>query len=157
IMSAAHFASGGDLRLLLVEDDESYARMVGMMLERFASVRFQYDLTASLDSAVRELAAGPYPLVLLDLALPDGPGLRALTILVDRAPDVPIVILSGAENEALAIEAVKTGAQDYLIKSQASAEVLERSIRYAIERKHSEQQVRQLAFMDSLTQLPNRF
>src|SRR5262245_26069316 len=145
-----------DLRLLLVEDDEAYARLVRTMLESVVSVQFQYDHSASLRAAIKRLMAAPYDVVLLDLGLPDARELEALTSLVDLAPDTPVVVLSGAEDEGLAVQAVKAGAQDYLIKGQATPEVLGRSVRYAIERKQSEIQMKRLAYRDSLTQLPNR-
>jgi diguanylate cyclase (GGDEF)-like protein len=94
--------------------------------------------------------------VLLDLGLPDAQELDALTALVEVVPDLPIIILSGAENEVLALEAVKAGAQDYLIKGQATIDLLARAIRYAIERKQSELCIKDLAYRDSLTHLPNR-
>lgn len=145
-----------DLRLLLVEDDAGYAGFIGATLMSVASANFQYDHVTSIRAAVERLTEKVYDLVLLDLGLPDAADLDALTTVVAVVPDLPVVILSGAEDEALALRAVKAGAQDYLPKGNTTGDVLTRSIRYAIERKHSELQIKRLAYRDSLTQLPNR-
>ena len=76
--------------------------------------------------------------MLLDLRLPDADGLQALFAVLDVAPEVPIVVLSGHDDEELALEAVHTGAQDYLVKGRADGELLRRTIRYAIERRRAE-------------------
>src|SRR5262245_49619613 len=103
--------SAGHLRLLLVEDDEAYARLVRTMLDSVVSVQFQYDHSPSLGAAIKRLMDAPYDVVLLDLGLPDARELEALTALVGLAPDTPVVVLSGAEDEVLAVRAVKAGAQ----------------------------------------------
>jgi diguanylate cyclase (GGDEF)-like protein len=155
-MNRLSAAAKADLHLLLVEDDEGYAGFVGSTLTGVASAQFHYDHAASARAAVERLARTAYDLVLLDLGLPDARDLDALATVLALVPDTPVVILSGAEDEALALRAVKAGAQDYLPKGQTTGELLARSIRYAIERKHSELQMKRLAYRDSLTQLPNR-
>src|SRR5476651_1913053 len=103
------------LRILLVEDDPAYAELTRAML-RTMSVTL--DHATSVRAAVNQLtdAEGPYDVVLLDLGLPDAQELEALNSLVGAAPDLPLVILTGTESEVLALQAVKAGAQDYLIK-----------------------------------------
>ena len=144
------------LRILLVEDDPAYAELTRAMLRTNGGSSVTLDHTASVHSAVAKLADSTYDIVLLDLGLPDAQELEALNSLVGAAPDLPLVILTGTENEVLALQAVKGGAQDYLIKGQATPELLIRAIRYAIERKQSELHIRHLAYYDPLTQLPNR-
>lgn len=144
------------LRILLVEDDPAYAELTRAMLNAAGGVAMTLDHATSVHSAVDKLADRPYDTVLLDLGLPDAQELEALNSLVGAAPDLPLVILTGTENEVLALQAVKGGAQDYLIKGQATPELLVRAIRYAIERKQSEMHIRHLAYYDPLTQLPNR-
>jgi DNA-binding response OmpR family regulator len=128
------------LRLLLVEDDAAYAGFIGATLMDVASARFQYDHVSSIRAAVERLSLATYDLVLLDLGLPDVADLDGLTAVVTLVPDVPVVILTSAEDEALALRAVNAGAQDYLSKGTTTGEVLARAIRYAIERKHSQPQ-----------------
>jgi diguanylate cyclase (GGDEF)-like protein len=144
------------VRILLVEDDVTYARFAQEMLEGVRSTCFQLAHATSMHDAIERLAVAAPHIILLDLGLPDAQGLDALTALVDAAPNLPIVILSGTEDEVLALEAVKAGAQDYLLKGQATSELLVKAIRYAIERKQSELHMKRLAYYDSLTGLPNR-
>src|SRR5438067_6818157 len=144
------------LRILLVEDDPAYAELTRAMLRTTSATAVMLDHTTSVHAAVDRLADSQYDIVLLDLGLPDAQELEALNSLVGAAPDLPLVILTGTENEVLALQAVKGGAQDYLIKGQATPELLVRAIRYAIERKQSELHIRHLAYYDPLTQLPNR-
>src|SRR5438045_4445773 len=126
------------------------------MLRTTSGTAITLDRATSVRQAVTKLADGQFDIVLLDLGLPDAQELEALNSLVGAAPDLPLVILTGTENEVLALQAVKGGAQDYLIKGQATPELLVRAIRYAIERKQSELHIRHLAYYDPLTQLPNR-
>jgi diguanylate cyclase (GGDEF)-like protein len=144
------------LRVLIVEDDSAYAELTKTMLLAVGSLNAVLDYQPSMLAAVESLAEQAYDVVLLDLGLPDASGLEALGNLSDVAPDVPLVILSANEDVRLAIDAVKAGAQDYLIKGEATPELLVRAIRYAIERKQLELQIRHLAYYDSLTLLPNR-
>lgn len=97
-----------------------------------------------------------YDVVLLDLTLPDAKGIDGVNRLVEFKPDIPIVVMSASDDEQTAVEALKSGAQDYLVKSPADSKVMIRALRYAIERKRSEQHIHQLANYDRLTKLPNR-
>lgn len=91
-----------------------------------------------LDVGIEYLSRDRFDVVLLDLSLPDSFGLDTLRKLQAIAPDIPVVVLTGADDRALSLQAMATGAQDYLVKDQISAQLLERSIRYAIERKKAE-------------------
>ena len=144
------------LRILLIEDDSAYAEFVEAMLQGTSSVRVAVDCVPLLRSAVDCLAEHAYDIALVDLGLPDARDLEALTTLVAVVPELPVVILSSMGDEQLALRAVKSGAQDYLTKDSVTPELLVRAIRYAIERKQSELQIKQLAYYDSLTKLPNR-
>jgi diguanylate cyclase (GGDEF)-like protein len=144
------------IRILLVEDNPGDARLVDEMLREPDPTRFTVTRVDRVGKAVRRLASERFDAILLDLDLPDARGLEALPPVVKAAPGVPIVVLSGAYNEASAVEAVQNGAQDYLIKGKSSGELVSRAILYAIQRKQSERYVTHLANHDGLTGLPNR-
>ena len=144
------------LRILLVEDDSDQAAFTMAMLQAAWAAGVRLDHTTSVRGAIDRLSDRSYDVALLDLGLPDAQELEALSSLVGAAPHLPLVILTGTENDSLALQAVKNGAQDYLVKGQTTPEVVVRAIRYAIERKQSELHIRHLAYYDSLTQLPNR-
>jgi DNA-binding NtrC family response regulator len=90
------------------------------------------------------LAAGDIDIVLLDLSLPDSLGLDTFTRVYDKAPCLPIIVLTGLDDEELAAKAVREGAQDYIIKGQVDSNLLARAIRYAIERKRAEKEREEL-------------
>jgi diguanylate cyclase (GGDEF)-like protein len=143
--------------ILLVEDNPGDARLVREMLGDVTSNEFDVHHVERLAEARESLMTnGETGCVLLDLSLPDANRLEALMQLRAAAPDVPIVILSGLQDELLAVKAVQEGAQDYLIKGRVDGEALGRSITYAIERKQSEKEVSRGAMHDPLTGLPNR-
>lgn len=121
-------------RVLLVEDNPGDADLVRLRLvEGNASARVECvpRLSDALESLAREMPS----LVLLDLNLPDSHGAETFRKILEQAPTVPVVVLSGQDDEALAIKAVHQGVQDYLVKGEITAKQLERAIRYAVERQ----------------------
>jgi diguanylate cyclase (GGDEF)-like protein len=142
--------------ILLVEDNPGDARLVQEMLGEVASTEFEVEHVERLAEARERLMTNHQGCVLLDLSLPDANRLEALMQLRAAAPNVPIVILSGLQDELLAVKAVQEGAQDYLIKGRVDGDSLGRSINYAIERKQSETELQRRAMHDELTGLPNR-
>ncbi len=124
------------IHVLLVEDNPSDADLLREVLTEAAtaSVPFQLTQVERLDEAVRCLRENGFDVVLLDLSLPDSQGLATLARIHAEARDVPVVVLTGLDDERLAIRAVHEGAQDYLVKGQIANSVLVRAIRYAIER-----------------------
>jgi diguanylate cyclase (GGDEF)-like protein len=143
--------------ILLVEDNPGDARLVREMLNGGATRDFDVIHVERLAEARTELIQNVgTECVLLDLSLPDARRLEALMQLRAAAPEVPIVILSGLQDELLAIKAVQEGAQDYLIKGRVDSDQLGRAINYAIERKQGERQLEHKATHDQLTGLPNR-
>ncbi len=125
------------IRVLLIEDDPAYARLLRVMLNRAG---LKYDMThetCMLDGRNR-LKQDSFDVILLDLMLPDTQGLETFRQAQAAAPDVPIIVITGMDNETFAVKAVQAGAQDYLVKGQADMQWLPRSIRYAIERQRAQ-------------------
>jgi PAS domain S-box-containing protein len=123
--------------LLLVEDNPLHVRLVRTMINDVWPGYENLDHVARLDLAVRRVAEHRPDCVLLDLVLPDADGLEAVRAMLAVAPTVPIVVLSAHDDEATAAQAVREGAQDYLVKGNVSAERLSRAVRFAIERHRS--------------------
>ena len=94
--------------------------------------------------------------MLLDLSLPDSHGLDTFAKVYAHSPKIPIIVLTGNDDQTVALSAVKTGAQDYLVKGKLDRELLMRSMQYSIERKRYQEQLEHQANYDALTGLPNR-
>ena len=122
------------LRVLLIEDNPADARMISEMLKGLPEGVFELESVDRLSTGLERLGDGERDVVLLDLSLPDSQGFDTFLKLREKAGAVPIVLLTGLDDEALAIRAVHEGAQDYLNKGQVDAHLLSRAIRYAIER-----------------------
>jgi PAS domain S-box-containing protein len=123
------------IRVLLVEDNAGDARLLREMLHEPALNSYDLTLCESMAKAVTHLITRPVDVVLLDLGLPDSQGLAALGRAHGAAPQVPLVVLTGLDDELLATQALQAGAQDYLFKGQIDTRGLRRALRYAIERK----------------------
>jgi signal transduction histidine kinase len=130
------------IRILLVEDNPGDARLIGAMLAERQGFLFSVDCADRLSRALQLLTAGTFDVMLLDLSLPDSQGLHTVARVRSAAPGVPIVVLTGLNDEAIGVDAVKMGAQDFLVKGQIEGNLMARSIRYAIERKNGEEQLR---------------
>ncbi|NMG07376.1 hybrid sensor histidine kinase/response regulator [Brasilonema sp. UFV-L1] len=127
--------SYSSVKILLIEDNLAEARLLQEFLKQAKSHKFNVVHVKRLGEALKELSRGIYDVILLDLTLPDSQGLASLTPLMSHAPRVPIVVLTNTNDDDLALEAVRRGAQDYLVKRQVNSDLLIRSLRYAIERK----------------------
>jgi len=139
------------VRVLVVEDNQRY----GELIERMLGGDFAPERAATLGDAVAAIQHGNgYGCILLDLLLPGTERLDAVDAIRAVAPETPIVVLTGMEDGALALEAMKAGVQDYLFKGDIGPEILRRSILYAMERKRA--QLAHGALHDPLTGLPNR-
>jgi diguanylate cyclase (GGDEF)-like protein/PAS domain S-box-containing protein len=125
--------------LLLVEDNPGDARLLREMLNDAGAYKTEVRQAESMSEAERELKERAFDIVLLDLGLPDAQGLEAVRRARAVAPRVPLVVLTGLDDESLAARALQEGAQDYLIKGQIEMRGLLRALRYAIERKTMEE------------------
>ena len=122
------------LQVLLVEDNAGDARLLREMFSKETSGSFELSHLTHMHEAEVRLKAGGVDIVLLDMGLPDGHGLDTVRRVHAAAPGVPVIVLTGLDDEALAAEAMKEGAQDYLIKGQIENRALPRALRHAIER-----------------------
>src|SRR5258706_3263019 len=120
--------------VLLIEDNPGDADLVRLRLVESKSDVF-VNCVPRLSDALACLNAEPPSLVLIDLRLPDSHGAESFRRIMQKAPNVPVVILSGQDDEALAIKAVHQGVQDYLVKGDITGKQLERALRYAVERQ----------------------
>jgi diguanylate cyclase (GGDEF)-like protein len=140
--------------ILLVEDNEGDADLVTEYLSEICGA--VVSRASRVEDAVHAMAVHTYDFVISDLALPDAHGLDAVQRLQPLAPDTPFVVLTGIDDEDLALQAVKQGAQDYLVKSQLDAPSLRRTLRHARERKQTWNMLRDQTRHDPLTGIANR-
>ncbi len=139
-------------KVLVVEDNPADAELA----EIYLSPKYSVQVTNRVTGAISILRTTPVAAVLTDLTLPDACGLEAVTKLQSVAPEPAIIVVTGLDDESIGQRAVELGAQDYLVKGRFDEESLDRAMRYATERKRSEQRLSQLAHYDQLTGLANR-
>jgi len=130
------------IQVLLVEDNPGDARLIFEMLKDVEVELFTMERVDRLELALERLSRVGVDVVLLDLGLPDSTGIKTFERAHDEAPSQPIVVISGLDDERVALEAVRSGAQDYLVKGRIEGQLLARVLRYAIERKRSEEELR---------------
>jgi len=130
------------IKVLLIEDSQADAVLVREALSDAAGDRVRLMHANGLSAGLSLLGERTVDAVLLDLSLPESQGLETLQMVYDQAPEVPIVIITGLTDEATAIQAVKRGAQDYLLKSETDSQALARSIHHAIARNQAERALR---------------
>ena len=126
------------IRILLIEDNPGDVRLIREMLAEVPDVSFELESAGRLSTGLKCLAKKQPDIVLLDLGLPDSQGLETLGKICSKTTTVPIVVLTGLDDEAIANQAVHKGAQDYLLKDDINDRLLWRVMRYAIERKRME-------------------
>src|ERR1700674_4965108 len=125
---------GKTLQVLLVEDNAGDARLLREMFRKERPDSFELTHVLRLSEAVIHLAKGGVDVVLLDMGLPDAQGLDTVRRAHAAAPGIPLIVLTGLDDEALAAAAIREGAVDYLIKGQVESRALPRALRHAIER-----------------------
>ena len=122
------------LNTLLVEDNPGDAFIIKQLLQYQSSLNFQVTHCSRFSLAIEQLNQEKIDVILLDLGLPDSQGFETISQMIEIAPNIPVIVLTGRDDDDFSVEVVQKGAQDYLVKSELSAEVLIRSIRYSLER-----------------------
>jgi DNA-binding response OmpR family regulator len=129
------------IKILLIEDSKEDAVIIMEILKDTSKIPFQLSHVNRLKTGFEKLFQESFDVLLLDLNLPDSWGFDTFIRTFDQVPELPIVILSGFDDENIALKAVREGAQDYLIKGEIEGRILARSIYYAIERKKIEKEL----------------
>ena len=138
------------IRVLAVEDDPLYADLVRHLLRRDRSAEYELRCVRTVTEALSVLDTEVIDVVLADLHLPDSAGMDTVTRLLERTDGLPLVVLTGVDDDKIGTEAVRRGAQDYLVKQEVRGGILGRVLRYAIERKTVEaREVRRSADLEA--------
>lgn len=130
------------MRVLLIEDNEDDVYLIREILADRKEARFDVESVDRLDQGLKHLVEGRVDIVLLDLSLPDSHGLGTFEKTHAAGKDLPIIVLTGLDDEGVAMQAMRAGAQDYLVKNRMDGDLLVRAIRYAVERKGTEAALR---------------
>ena len=144
------------IKVLLIEDNPGDARLIREVLSDTDHLNFELKWVDQLETGIELITKDAFDVVLLDLSLPDSHGMETIIDFREQAPAIPIVVLTGLDDEQVALNAVQHGAQDYLIKGQVNSSVIMRSMRYAIERHRLQGELYNLSIIDELTSLYNR-
>lgn len=128
------------LKVLLIEDNPFDARLTQEALADAPGANFELEWSQRLSQGLARLAQGDIQLVLLDLTLPDSRGLVTVAKLRAEFPTIPLLVLTGLQDEAVGVESIKLGAEDYLVKGKYDVDLLVRSIRYSLERHRFQQE-----------------
>lgn len=142
-MNEMNGIAGENIHVLLVEDNPADSLLIRSMLQESRHESFTFSTAGNLSECFKWIAEIAFDIVLLDLTLPDTHGLETFSAVYSKIPDTPVIVLSGLDDESIAIRAVHMGTQDYLVKGQLDQSLLHRSVRYAIERKRIEQRLRE--------------
>ncbi len=129
------------IKIMLIEDNPGDARLIRELLNEVRGALFHLEVAEYLAAGLEQITKGNIDIILLDLHLPDSNGIDTLLNVKVQAPEVPIIVLTGIEDETMGVKAVQEGAQDYLIKGQVNSNLLMRCIHYAIERKRASKEL----------------
>lgn len=123
------------IKVLIIEDNDEHAELICRMLSKAENIYFDTERAGLMSSGVDLLGKQNFDVILSDLGLPDSKGIETFETFHGLCPDIPVIVLTGLDNENTALGAVQGGAQDYLVKGQIDTRQLTRSILYAIERQ----------------------
>ena len=132
----------GTIGIMLIEDNPDDALLIQVMLAKPGKADYRLENAERLSQGLERFSEGDIDVVLLDLGLPDSQGLETLSKMRTQSSEVPIIVLTGLDDEVTAVEAVRQGAQDYLVKGDVDSKLLWRALRYSMERKRSEEALR---------------
>lgn len=147
-----------EIRILHVEDDDKDAYLIKHHLDTAGLIGGDnYARRKDIKGALKYLSENPVDIVILDLSLSDSSGMETLTLIKTHHPQNAIIVITGDSQEDTGLQAVNLGAQDYLLKDELNSRSIARAIKYAIERHNYDKKIVELANIDALTGLPNRF
>ena len=144
------------IKLLLVDDDEDDYILTKKLLNQVEDARYDIEWIPSYREAIETLRNDNHDVCLFDYQLGSQTGLDLLKETLASGLTTPVILLTGQGENGMDVEAIKAGATDYLSKSEINSELLHRAVRYALERKRTEDRIIKMAYFDSLTRLPNR-
>jgi len=130
------------IKVLLIEDNPGDVRLIRELIIEVKNEKFELETADKLSKGLKLLTENKFDIVLTDLGLLETQGLDTFRKIHDKVPSVPIIVLTGLDDENVATKAVHEGAQDYLVKGQIDGNLLSRAVRYAIERKQKEEELR---------------
>ena len=144
------------IKVLYVEDEMDHAILIRELIEKIKNVHYELTHVQNLNETLLELNNNNYDIILLDLSLPDEQGVDTVARVCEQAPDIPVVVMSGTDDETMAIKALQKGAQEYLVKGKVQSHALSRILRYAIMRHKGRVELQSLSLVDDLTGLYNK-
>lgn len=144
------------IKILYVEDDIDHATLISELIKEIKNVHYELTHVQRLDEALLELDNDNYDIILLDLSLPDEQGVDTIVRVCEQKPDIPVVVISGTDDETMAVKALQKGAEEYLVKGKVKSHSLSRILRYAIMRHKGRAELHALSLVDDLTGLYNR-
>ena len=133
--------SSENIRILLIEDNPGDARLILETLKDVRNVEISVEWVDELKKGIDLISGNRFDVLLLDLGLPDSEGYDTFVRAKEAAPGTPIILVTGLDDEMLAVKAVQNGAQDYLVKGEVDEKLLIKAVRYAIERKKAQEEL----------------